>query len=145
MKIVINRCFGGFGLSPKALLWLHEKGATGISSPVKHYYGGTIDNGWEEKYQKNLSKWKKWKNRVSGQKRDSLFITVFSPDDNYVLFASEIKRDDPLIVECVEKLGEDSWGACAELAVIEIPDGVEYEIDDYDGMESIHEQHRSWS
>ena len=27
----------------------------------------------------------------------------------------------------------------------EIPDDVEWEIDDYDGIETIHEVHRSWS
>lgn len=26
MKIAINRCYGGFGLSPKAMLWLEQRG-----------------------------------------------------------------------------------------------------------------------
>ncbi|CAK0757599.1 hypothetical protein CCP1ISM_7520003 [Azospirillaceae bacterium] len=30
------------------------------------------------------------------------------------------------------------------MEVIEIPDGVDWTIDDYDGVESIHEKHRSW-
>jgi len=28
--------------------------------------------------------------------------------------------------------------------VVDIPDDIEYEIDDYDGIESVHEAHRSW-
>ena len=28
--------------------------------------------------------------------------------------------------------------------IVKIPANVEYEIDDYDGMESIHEKHKSW-
>ena len=34
---------------------------------------------------------------------------------------------------------------CAELAIVEIPDGIEWEIDDYDGIETIAETHRTWS
>ncbi len=33
----------------------------------------------------------------------------------------------------------------AELKIIDLPDDVNYQINDYDGHESIHEQHRSWS
>jgi hypothetical protein len=35
-------------------------------------------------------------------------------------------------------------GQFATLKVIEIPDGVEYEIDEYDGMETVHELSRKW-
>ncbi len=32
----------------------------------------------------------------------------------------------------------------SKLQIVSIPDGVSFYIDDYDGMESIHEDHRSW-
>lgn len=41
-------------------------------------------------------------------------------------------------------MGKKASGKCAELKVIEIPDGVDWEIDDYDGIETVHEKHRSW-
>ena len=56
----------------------------------------------------------------------------------------EIERNDPLLIQVVEELGEESWGDCAELRVVEIPDDVEWQIKEYDGMESIAESHRTW-
>lgn len=57
---------------------------------------------------------------------------------------SEIDRDNPLLVRVLEELGDKASGEFAALYIIEIPDGVDWEINDYDGMESIHEKHRSW-
>ncbi len=37
----------------------------------------------------------------------------------------KISRDDPILVQVVEELGETANGSCAELEVTEIPDGVE--------------------
>ena len=53
-------------------------------------------------------------------------------------------RHDPKLVEIVERLGAEAGGDFADLRAVEIPDGVEYEIDEHDGMETIHEEHRSW-
>jgi len=53
-------------------------------------------------------------------------------------------RSHPLVIKVVEELGEKSWDRHAELKIVEIPDGVEYEINDYDGIETVHEKHRSW-
>lgn len=85
MKIVINRCYGGFDLSEKAMKFL------GVGS--------------------------EW------------------PD---------IARNDPKLVECVEKLGEEANGTYAELKVVEIPDDVNWEIGEYDGLEWVEEVHRKW-
>jgi hypothetical protein len=57
------------------------------------------------------------------------------------------KRDDPKLVEAVEKLGSKAAsGRFAYLMVVEIPDDVgnNWFIDEYDGSETIHENHRSW-
>jgi len=89
MKIVINKCFGGFGLSEVA------------------------ETRYKNESGNNVSYW-------------------------------DIPRDDPILVSIVEELGEDSWGGHAELKVVEIPDGIEWVIDEYDGTEWVAEAHRTW-
>ena len=56
-----------------------------------------------------------------------------------------IPRDDPILIQVVEELGEASWGSAAELKIVDIPDDVEWEIEDYDGQEWVSEVHRTWS
>lgn len=46
-------------------------------------------------------------------------------------------RTNPKLVECVEKLGEQASDKLSKLVVVEIPDGFDFEIVDYDGMESV--------
>jgi hypothetical protein len=42
-------------------------------------------------------------------------------------------------------MGEDAFGRYAQLKVIEIPENVDWEIGEYDGMEWVAEKHRRWS
>ena len=56
----------------------------------------------------------------------------------------DIKRDDPVLVNVVEKLGQLSWGMFSRLEIVEIPEDVDYTIEDYDGLEHIAEKHRTW-
>lgn len=54
------------------------------------------------------------------------------------------KRTDPTLIKCIEELGKKASGNGSDIKIIEIPDGIEYEIDDYDGIETVHEIHNSW-
>ena len=58
---------------------------------------------------------------------------------------TEETRNHPMVVRVVEELGSAANGRCAELTVVEIPDDVNWEISEYDGMERVAEKHRSWS
>jgi hypothetical protein len=103
MKLVINRDYGGFGLSRKALdMYAAEKG---------------IDPG-------------KWND-------------TFKFYDN--ISDHVIQRDDPVLVRIVQELGNEANGGYAELKVVDIPDGVRYTIEEYDGIEWVAEVHRTWS
>jgi len=57
---------------------------------------------------------------------------------------SELSRQNPKLIECVEKLGSKANGGFADLTIVEIPDGVEYTVEEHDGMEWIAEKHRTW-
>lgn len=47
-------------------------------------------------------------------------------------------RTNPELIAVVNDMGKWANGDCADLEVIEIPDDItDWEIDDYDGMESI--------
>ena len=54
------------------------------------------------------------------------------------------ERDSPLLVQVVEELGDTASGRYAGLVVIEIPDGIGWHVHEYDGFESLHENHRTW-
>ena len=102
MKIVINNCFGGFGLSKIAVeSYASRKGLS-------------------------LNKW----NQTWGYYED------FNDRD--------IPRNDEDLVEIVESLGKLANGSCASLTVVEIPNDVEWQIEEYDGSEWIAEKHRTW-
>jgi hypothetical protein len=144
MKVVINSCFGGFGLSIKALLWIYESGYRGeeFVVPADKYYGQDTEAGnISGRYVEDLKEFKKL---IGDGKKDSMFLTVFTEDGKNVLSYRDLDRDNPVLVKCVETLGEDASGECSSLKVVEIPDGIEWEIDEYDGRESISESHRSW-
>lgn len=152
MKVVINDCFGGFGLSPKAALWLYEKGFKGHDGefvyPVNEYFKDSFSSERAKDffgYEAKLKEWRKY--LKSKNKEESLFLTVFSPCEQFVI-STRIDTEDrnhPLVVECVETLGaEEASGRFASLKVVDIPDGIEFEIKEYDGNEHIAEKHRTW-
>lgn len=49
-----------------------------------------------------------------------------------------LERTDPILIETVEALGlELSSSRYSRLAIAEVPSGVKYRIDEYDGNESV--------
>ena len=90
--IVINDCYGGFGLSDRA---------------CKEYkqLAGITDPDW---YDRNVA------------------------------------RDDPYLVKIVKELGSDASGGHSKLKIVEIPGDVLWHIGEYDGVEWVAEDHRTW-
>ena len=64
-------------------------------------------------------------------------------DDTYFSI-DDIERDDPLLVQVVEELGEAADGDHAKLRIADVPDGIHWYIDEYDGSETVSEAHRTW-
>ena len=56
----------------------------------------------------------------------------------------ELERNDPRLVEAVEKLKDRANGHGSNLKIVDIPNDVDWYIDDYDGIEIVREKHRSW-
>lgn len=148
MKVVVNKCFGGFGLSAKALVELIKINSTCVKSiePITYYGGDNIKNpslDWEERFNKDFERYIETED---GYKHDSFGYPILKDNVFYMLedwYETSLRTNADLI-KVVESLGKEANGMYADLKVVEIPDGVDFKIDDYDGMESIHEKHRSW-
>jgi hypothetical protein len=56
----------------------------------------------------------------------------------------DMLRNDPILVQVVEELGEEANDKYAHLAIVEIPDDVKWHIEEYDGREHVAEDHRTW-
>jgi len=82
------------------------------------------------------------------EKTDSEYIPYsYSIDEKGEIpfYDNEIPRDDPALVQTVQELGEAANGNFATLKLTEIPDGVNWYISEYDGLEHVAERHRTWT
>lgn len=143
MKIVKNNCFGGFSLSDKAYEKLIEYGI-----PVRKY---------EQEERNPITGL--YDNKSANNEGEVIFDRDLEDDDMsksmrgfsgryWSCFLDRHNRNHPLLVKVVEELGgghrKGASGEFADLKVVEIPDDIDYEIDDYDGVETIRESHRTW-
>lgn len=61
-------------------------------------------------------------------------------DYNYYAY-----RSNPKFIKALEKYGVSKANSqYSNIEIVEIPDNIDWEIHDYDGMETVHEKHRSW-
>lgn len=117
MKIAINKCYGGFGLSDEALEKLIE-------------YGVPYFKSYKEV-----------------QNKDGLYI--YDAGSSFGKYFTNLdyyeNRTNELMIKVIEEIGEaKASGRFASIEIVSVPDDVEWFIDDYDGIESIHEKHRNW-
>lgn len=143
MQIVLNKCYGGFSLSPRA-----QKRVAELKGRECYFF----DFARNENDEVNLEK---YVGITLEEAQETFFACAFSvPDPNdrdeetlyrdYSIDNRDIPRNDPILIQVVEELGEKANGRCAELRIIEIPDDIEWEITEYDGIESVAEKHRTW-
>lgn len=133
MKLAINRKFGGFSVSVKGMLEIAKRKGLKVYPYVddpdhsimsNHYVKGTnalvvyyLLKDVGDKFEGNIYK-------------DELYWKFYPSDYK--------NRTDPDLIATIENLGEEANGTFGELKVVEIPDGFDYEINDYDGLESVY-------
>jgi hypothetical protein len=145
VKVVINQCFGGFGLSVAAYEQLIAWGV-----PVRAYVEQTRNEttGLYEPQPLNDGE-VIFDRELTPKGTDALSDIYWQYRDvsrrYWDCWTSE-NRTHPLIIRLVEEMGSQAAsGPCAQLSVVEIPDGTDYTIEEYDGREHIAEKHRTWS
>lgn len=137
MKVVINSCYGGFSLSHEAIMRYCEIKGINVYPIQEDKWGFTTyskvpvesRSNFDNFYTLTIEDRKEYNRKYEEQ--------TFYPD--------EISRNDPALIQVVEELGKAANGKHAELKVVNIPDDVDFEIEDYDGMETICERRRKWS
>jgi hypothetical protein len=135
MKIVINADYGGFGLSyTGVMLYAKKKGFD--------LYAYVDDRNTSYENRRLIPYNDKEIRGLIYYFREPLIDGKY--DKQTSLCHWDIDRDDPALVEVVEELGSKSWGDYAKLEVREIPDGINWIIEEYDGNEWIAEEHRIW-
>lgn len=143
MKIVLNKCYGGFSLSPEAVLKIYKRKGLTVYPYVSKSTQDFMKTEWI---------------RYQGQKLESILATIcyFEKDpgsDSFVASYTEVDdkynmididfdednmRSDNDLIAVVVELGDKANGTFAKLRVVEIPDGAEFNISDYDGIETAH-------
>lgn len=130
-KIVYNACYGGFGLSEKAVLRYCEiKGMQ--CYPEKQ--NSLVTTYWT----------------VPATERTGILSAddfgIASIEDRQAsnaryreltLYPSSIARGDPALVQVIEELGDAANGPFSALRIEAVPAGERYRIDEYDGNESV--------
>ena len=141
MKVVINNCFGGFGLSHEAMLRYFE--IKGIAV-------------YPEKWEDWLEDWTYWttkpENRLESKEGKEFDKMSMKDRQAYnqqwaeqTVYERDIARNDPALVQVVEELGSNANGKFSELKVVDVPDDVMWYISEHDGCETVGEKHRTWS
>jgi hypothetical protein len=143
MKIVINDCHGGFGLSQQAVeRYLALKNIKvypepdGFGSRVFGMKNWLVEPGDQRVADVTAEGWNKMtlEERQSHNERCSA----------QVFYDRDVPRDDPLLIETIDELGELADGDFARLKIVEVPDDANWYIEEYDGLEWVAERHRTW-
>jgi len=118
MKVLINACFGGFGLSDaafeklldrKGIAWEKQEGKY---DRIEYFHKGRLGDYDHYLYDRNL--------------------------------IADHGRDDPDLIAIFEEMGDLANGSYSHLKIVEVPDDVKWEVKEYDGNEWVAEKHRTW-
>ena len=140
-KIVINKCHGGFGLSHEGILAYLDRSGRQVWVEENDKFGGLIPFTYylvppEQRTEGDPDNWHEMTLAERQAHNAAYSDTVF--------YYRDLARDDPDLVAVVEELGNRANGFHAELKVVDIPDNVNWYIEEYDGREWVAERHQTW-
>lgn len=131
MEVILNKCYGGFGVSDAAYRMYAAK--SGLDLFAYDVSGNRLPVGSSNfcvtYYTKDFGE-------HLDRKNEDTRGYFFRLDDSH--------RTDPLLIEVVKELGDDADSAFSKLKIVDIPDGMDYVIDDYDGIETLHQKVMEW-
>lgn len=120
-RVVYNTRFGGFSIDASVVEWVREH-----EERLKNEYSDTHVNDLTE-------------TTLPGE----IYPDGSGPRKKYATDIRRIQRDNELLADIVS--GETTYdgkidGQSASLQVAEVPDGIDWTIDIYDGKETVKEQ-----
>lgn len=146
-KVILNKCYGYFSVSGVGYAKYCEK----IGKPCFMY---------KMSFDQDLDKVTYTKKNIYEDRVGifDIFLTKYIGDvttrPNSLIHDKDIQdaiidldsdhREDPILIEVVEELGEDANDWCSQLKVVEIPDDLDYVIDNNDGIETLHQRVQTW-
>lgn len=124
-KVVINTCYGGFGISSKAIIRYYE-----IKEPQTKLYF------YKEEYDPDGELVQTPITDPNSLDKSFRWISIYRDVDRKERVGSfDFSREDPILIQVIEELGEESWGQYAKLSIVEVTGP--YRICEYDGTEWI--------
>ena len=61
-----------------------------------------------------------------------------------IFYSRSIPRDDEHLIAVVELMGTDANNKYSELKIVDVPNDVNWYIEEYDGREWVAERHQTW-
>lgn len=144
-KIVINKCYGGFGISPLAYKRIAEILGKEIYfiDPITESQI-TRKQAEEKLFFLAYSVPNPYERGISTPDADGLYKTANKISAELIIPDFDDDRSNPVLIQVVEELKDKANTRFSKLKIVEIPDDIEFEISYYDGMETVEETHRKW-
>ena len=147
MKLVINKRYGGFGLSYTAMMRIFDL----KEIEVYPFYRKFISENRSYTFQRIDKDFIESGSIMSGvsyfesnPKEDNFSMTEQEyyggggPGEVFLDFEGDFRRNDISLVQAVEELGRKANGRFSRLKIVEIPENHSYRIRDYDGVETVY-------
>lgn len=137
MEILLNKDYGGYGLSLEAKIKILQR--KGIEFFLYEYDEGankSIDyKNALEKYKNEIYDLPRITTKYFGKEWDSIEEAFENMDKTYRLFEDRLDKD---IIAVVKELKEKANSRLSKICIIEMPDNYHYVINNYDGIETVY-------